>query len=132
MTLGGEKARSRLEFCRRRLEPSGEWCGADAEFIVWGKLYPAEALGPRCYDCAAEQVGHRALTDESHAIFHLRRVVPAAYAERLKGALRDAITAAEDLAPYTQGFSENEIVQEAKSRLTRTRDFLASLEASDA
>lgn len=45
----------------------GEWvgterCNARAEFILWGKLIPAEGLGPRCYDCAAKHIGHRGLT----------------------------------------------------------------------
>lgn len=45
-----------------------------AEFILWGKLLPPEALGPRCYDHAARQVGHRALNDPSYAIYHLPRI----------------------------------------------------------
>ena len=67
----------RLEFCHRRLEPTGEWCGKDAEFIIWGRLFHLDALGPRCYGCAAKQVGHRILTDDAVAIFDLRKVVRA-------------------------------------------------------
>lgn len=62
----------RIEFCHRRLEPWGEWCGKDAEFVIWGKLFPTDALGPRCYDCAAEQIGHAALGDKYYAILDLR------------------------------------------------------------
>lgn len=36
-------------------------CGNPAEFILWGKLFPKEALGPRCYDHAMEYVGEQAL-----------------------------------------------------------------------
>jgi len=61
------------ESCREELE-SLERCGAPAEFILWGKLLPPESLGPRCYDCAAKHVGHRALGDRSYAIFHLKHV----------------------------------------------------------
>lgn len=72
----------RGEFCHNRLEPSDEWCGKPAEFIVWGKLYPAEALGPRCYDCAAAQIGHHGLYPNSHhAIYHLPKTT--------KGLVRD-------------------------------------------
>lgn len=28
-----------------------------AEFLLWGKLFPPEALGPRCYDCAEGHIG---------------------------------------------------------------------------
>lgn len=48
------------EWCREDL-PNGERCNQPAEFILWGKLLEPEALGPRCYDHAAEHVGHRAL-----------------------------------------------------------------------
>lgn len=58
------------EFCREWPD-GGERCNAPAEFILWGKLLPPEALGPRCHDHAAKHVGHRALTDPSWAIFHL-------------------------------------------------------------
>lgn len=29
-----------------------------AEFIIWGKLAPPEALGPKCYDHAVKHLGH--------------------------------------------------------------------------
>lgn len=40
---------SEPEFCRYRSEADYSMCGEPAEFIVWGKLFPADALGPRCY-----------------------------------------------------------------------------------
>lgn len=39
---------------------------------LWGKLFPPLALGPRCYDHAAEHAGHSALGDPSYAIMDLR------------------------------------------------------------
>lgn len=58
--------------CRREFpERSYERCGKPAEFIVWGKLFPKEALGPRCRDCLEDQCGHRAPGDPSYAIYHL-------------------------------------------------------------
>lgn len=61
------------EWCREDLGPEANYnrCGAPAEFILWGKLLPPEALGPRCYDHAAAHVGHLALSDPSYAIYHL-------------------------------------------------------------
>jgi hypothetical protein len=47
------------EHCRNWI--GDERCGKPAEFIVWGKLFDPDALGPRCYDCAAGQIGHNAL-----------------------------------------------------------------------
>jgi hypothetical protein len=47
------------ETCRRDLvfaDRHHEYCGKPAEYIVWGKLFPSEALGPRCADCVAEQL----------------------------------------------------------------------------
>lgn len=32
-----------------------------ADFILWGKLLPPEALGPKCYDHAVKYVGHHTL-----------------------------------------------------------------------
>lgn len=62
-----------LETCREEDE-NYERCNAPAEFILWGKLLPSDALGPRCYDHAAKHVGHGALGDPAWAIFDLRRV----------------------------------------------------------
>lgn len=59
------------EFCRE-WTVGGDRCNGPAEFILWGKLIPADGLGPRCYDHAAKHVGHRALGDPAWAIFHLR------------------------------------------------------------
>ncbi len=73
----------------RQLDPGGcrEWmgsepnhfgqrfnnCYAPAEFVIWGKLFPREALGPRCYDHAAKHIGHDALIPNSgYAVMDLR------------------------------------------------------------
>ena len=63
------------ESCREELgeEHGFHRCGEPAEFILWGKLLKPEALGPRCYDHAAEHVGHSALAPNSGwAVFDLR------------------------------------------------------------
>lgn len=63
--------RSQICGCREELE-NGDKCWAPAEFVLWGKLIPAEGLGPRCYDHAVRHVGHPALRPESgHAVIHL-------------------------------------------------------------
>lgn len=36
-----------------------------ADFIFWGKLYPPEALGPKCYDCAAKLLPHAMLGEHT-------------------------------------------------------------------
>lgn len=46
-----------------------------AEFILWGKLFPAEALGPACYGHAAEHLPSGALSPMQigqYAVFDLR------------------------------------------------------------
>jgi hypothetical protein len=61
------------EHCREDLgPPSYVRCNEQAEFLLWGKLFPPEALGPRCYEHAAKHAGHRALGDPAWAIFDLR------------------------------------------------------------
>lgn len=60
-------------------------CNAPAEFLLWGKLLPPEALGPRCYDHAAVHVGHAALGDPTHAIADLRPILRALEAEDVAG-----------------------------------------------
>ncbi len=69
-----ELLRTALEaWCRRHLMTTCRDCRiAPAEFILWGKLLPAEALGPKCYDCAAEVMGHSPLGDPQYAILDLR------------------------------------------------------------
>jgi uncharacterized protein YuzE len=45
-----------------------------ADYILWGKLLPKEALGPRCYDHAEKHVGHEAMSRiDQWAVFDLRR-----------------------------------------------------------
>ncbi len=53
-----------LPFCGEwgDVEGSPHRCTARAEFILWGKLFKPEALGPRCYDHAASHAGHSGLT----------------------------------------------------------------------
>jgi hypothetical protein len=44
-----------------------------AEFILWGKLLPPEALGPKCYDHAVKYLGHSVATrTEQYAVVDLR------------------------------------------------------------
>jgi len=62
-----------VEWCRELLEDHSR-CPNIAEFLIWGKLFPPEALGPRCYDCAAKHVGHRNLGGKQAAILDLRRL----------------------------------------------------------
>lgn len=44
-----------------------------ADFILWGKFFPSEALGPKCYDHAYEHLGHSAMGQiEMYAVLDLR------------------------------------------------------------
>lgn len=68
-----EQCREILPDDEQRWGAGGDRCQERAEFILWGKLLPPEALGPRCYNHAARHVGHRALSrDSGWAIFDLR------------------------------------------------------------
>lgn len=44
-----------------------------ADFILWGKLLPSDALGPKCYEHAKEWLGPRAMGQlDQYAVFDLR------------------------------------------------------------
>jgi hypothetical protein len=58
--------------CREWCDEKINRCNEPAEFVLWGKLFPPDALGPRCYDHAAKWAGHRALGDPAWAIIDLR------------------------------------------------------------
>lgn len=62
-----EALKGLLTFCRECCDEHADVLYADgtdplpeirpAEFVLWGKLFPPEALGPRCYDHAAKHIG---------------------------------------------------------------------------
>lgn len=70
------------ESCRNWVTPPPfralDRCGNPAVYILWGKLFPADLLGPRCYTCAVDQLtaagyhSHSALQkDSGYAIYHI-------------------------------------------------------------
>ena len=68
-----------LAAMRREIGGCREWVGNDrcnepAEYVLWGKLIDPEGLGPRCYDHAADYVGHSALGDPTWALIDLGRL----------------------------------------------------------
>lgn len=46
------------ESCREWDEDSTDRCNIHAVALLWGKWFPAEALGPRCYEHAVKWAGH--------------------------------------------------------------------------
>jgi len=55
------------EGCREDLgAPTHDKCWKPADFVLWGKLFKPEALGPRCYDHAAKHAGHGMLARRLH------------------------------------------------------------------
>ena len=63
-TMGGR------ESCRNWIEAKNDRCGKPARYIVWGKLFDPEYLGPRCEDCAHGQVGYDALRPDAGYAIH--------------------------------------------------------------
>jgi hypothetical protein len=64
----------KVECCRqcRDQEPP---VSTRAEFILWGKLLPPEAFGPKCYDHAAEHLGWQAMSRiDQYAVYDLRPI----------------------------------------------------------
>jgi hypothetical protein len=62
--------------CREELGEAHNFskCWEPTEFILWGKMFPPEALGPKCYDHAAEHLNSRMSLQEIEqiAVFDLR------------------------------------------------------------
>jgi hypothetical protein len=65
------------------LDPTTEQCrecadngrSVPADFILWGKLLNPSDLGPRCYDCTVECIGHAAIRQvDQWAVYDLRPV----------------------------------------------------------
>jgi len=69
----------RTETCREWLDEANNRCGERAVAILWGKLFPPEALGPRCEAHATAHCGERSLEEIFHpdrpwAVYDLRQV----------------------------------------------------------
>lgn len=68
-------ARALLTCCRECRDEAAPFATyvTPAEFILWGKLLPPEALGPKCYDHAVKYLGHSVATrTEQYAVVDLR------------------------------------------------------------
>lgn len=67
----------RMESCREWIEePKFDRCNERAVAILWGKLLPAEALGPRCEQHTHDHLG-RSISEavrEGCAVYDLRPV----------------------------------------------------------
>jgi hypothetical protein len=59
--------------CREELHNNhADKCWKPAEYILWGKLIPAEGLGPRCHEHALRYVSHYGLSSRAnYALVHL-------------------------------------------------------------
>ncbi len=45
-----------------------------ADFILWGKFFPPEALGPRCYEHTTKYMGAGMSQIDQYAVFDLRPI----------------------------------------------------------
>jgi hypothetical protein len=67
--------RDEVGSCREWKDEKFDRCNAPSEYVLWGKLLPPEALGPRCYDCAVKHVPSSALTNgSSWALINIERL----------------------------------------------------------
>lgn len=67
------RAEALRETCREWPDDAFDRCNQPAEFILWGKLFPPEALGPRCYEHAVKHTGHSMPSQvDQWAVFDLR------------------------------------------------------------
>ena len=59
--------------CREELgAPTFDKCWKPAEYVLWGKLIPAEGLGPRCYEHALRHISvHGLASRANYALIHL-------------------------------------------------------------
>lgn len=67
--------RSLEETCREWPDPGFERCNEQADFILWGKLFDPNALGPRCYKHTEQWIGVPGMYRiDQYAVYDLRRV----------------------------------------------------------
>jgi hypothetical protein len=87
--------RGRREWCREEDE-HGDRCARRAEFLLWGKLFPPDALGPRCHEHAIKHTHYSmpSRTDQ-WAVYDLRP--GAALADALREATAEALREAAGL-----------------------------------
>lgn len=72
--------------CREWLDDEARICAKPSEYVLWGKLIPADGLGPRCYDHAAKWVSQSALAPNSGwALVDLAGLVEAVHAVAREG-----------------------------------------------
>lgn len=67
----------RQEHCREWVESKFDRCNAQAVVIIWGKLFPPEALGPRCDEHAVPHFMGRSVSEiisACWAVYDLRPV----------------------------------------------------------
>ena len=101
------------ETCREWVRAKHNRCGERAEFIIWGKYFPADAFGPRCYDHTAEHLHDMsALNIEQTAVYDLRRVY------RLQADYRTlwGMTFGHDGQPPTEGTADD--IERLRQHLT--------------
>ncbi len=70
-------ARGVLTVCRewRDKAPVFAKSVTPADFILWGKLFPPEALGPKCYEHAAKHIGYSGMSQiDQYAVVDLRPI----------------------------------------------------------
>lgn len=62
-----------LEWCREWIEDKANYCYEPATVIIWGRLFPSKARGPRCTNHAMQHVDWSHL--DQWAVFDLRGLV---------------------------------------------------------
>lgn len=68
-----QQTREVFETCREWAEDMPDRCNVRAEVLLWGRLFPDEALGPRCYDHAVKWAGHNLYSQmDQWAVLDLR------------------------------------------------------------
>ena len=61
------------EGCREELgAPSWDKCWEPATYLLWGKLFPTNALGPRCEMHATKHIGASNMPPHGWAVLDMR------------------------------------------------------------
>lgn len=61
-----------IETCREWLRSKHDTCKEPAAFVLWGKLLPPEAMGPRCMDHARKHIPSLPHLAHQYAVLDLR------------------------------------------------------------
>jgi len=135
VTRGRRQPMELGESCREWVEDRRDRCNERSDFILWGKFFAPEALGPRCKDHARQHLGWASMSQiDQYAVYDLRRVAVFSAELAVLRAQRDAALEActETIHAPMLYAQTHDLVDEIRAALgVQPEPDLASVEEAD-